>query len=102
MNQKRYILKMLDRFGVKDCKPRATPCEQKLDGNNDLMTNPKKYREIIGSLIYAMICTSPDISGIVSKLSQKLSCSREKDMVAAKHALRYLRGTIDYELCCDV
>ena len=50
MNQKRYILKMLDRFGMKNCKPRATPCEQKLDGNNDLMTDPKKYREIIGSI----------------------------------------------------
>ena len=51
-----------------------------------------------------MTCTSPDISWIVSKLSQKLSRSREEDMVAAKHALRYLGGTIDYELCfkkCD-
>lgn len=73
-------------------------------GTNDLMTDPKKYREIIGSLIYAMTCTRLDISWIVSKLSQKLSCPREEDMVAAKHVLRYLRGTIEYELCfkkCD-
>ena len=104
MNQKRYILKMPNRFGMKDCKPRATPCEQKLGCNNDLMADPKKYREIIGSLIYAMTCSRPDISWTVSKLSQKLSCPREEDMVAARHVLRYLRGTIDYELClkkCD-
>ena len=58
------------------------------------MTDPKKYREIIGSLIYAMTCTRLDISWIVSKLSQKLSCPREEDMVAAKHVLRYLRGNL--------
>ena len=27
MNQKRYIRKMLNRFGTKDCKPRATPSD---------------------------------------------------------------------------
>ncbi|XP_068674534.1 uncharacterized protein [Montipora capricornis] len=104
MKQKRYILKMLDGFGMKDCKPSATTCGQKLGGNNDLMTDPKRYREIVGSLIYAMTCTRPDISWSVSKLSQKLSCPRVEDMVAAKHILRYLRVTIDYELCfkkCD-
>ena len=78
MNQKRYILKMLDRFGMKDCKPRATPCEQKLGCNNDLMTDPKRYREIIGSLIYAMTCTRPDISRTVSKLSQKYCPAPER------------------------
>ena len=68
------------------------------------MTDPKKYREIVGSLIYAMTCARPDISWIVGKLSKKLPCPRVEDMVAAKHVLRYLRGTIDYELCfkkCD-
>lgn len=50
-------------------------------------------------VIYVMTCTRPDISWIVSKRSQKLSCPRVEDMVAAKHVLRYLKGTIDYELC---
>lgn len=49
MNQKRYILKMLNR--MEDCKPRATPCEQKLGGNSDLMADPKRYREIVGCRI---------------------------------------------------
>lgn len=29
MNQKRYITKILQRFGMSDCKTRSTPCEQK-------------------------------------------------------------------------
>ena len=71
------------------------------------MTYPKKYCEIVESLITLegeMTCTRSDISWTVSKLSQKLSCHRVEDMVAAKHGLRCLRGTIDYELCfkkCD-
>lgn len=104
MNQKRYITKMLDRFGMTNCKPRTTPCEQNWGGSGSELTDQKKYREIVGSLIYAMSCTRPDISWIVSKLSQKLSCPKVEDMVAAKHVLRYLKGTIDYELCfekCD-
>ena len=80
-----------------------------IGGKNDLMTDPKKYCQIVESLItlegvYEMTCTRSDISWTVSKLSQKLSCHRVEDMVAAKHGLRCLRGTIDYELCfkkCD-
>ena len=44
------------------------------------------------------------ISAGLLALSRRLSCHRVEDMVAAKHVLRYLRGTIDYELCfkkCD-
>lgn len=105
MNQKRYILKMLERFGMSNCKPRSTPCELKLDsdsneeGDSNEVVNPKEYREIVGSLIYAMTCTRPDISWIVSKLSQTLAKPNVENLVAAKHVLRYLKGTKDYELC---
>lgn len=30
MSQKRCVEKVLERFNMQDCKPRATPCEQKL------------------------------------------------------------------------
>ena len=92
MNQKRYILKLLDRFGMSDCKPRTTPCEQRLEkGNDSEMVDSKRYREIVGSLIYLMTFTRPDISWVVSKLSIKLSCPRAEDFVAAKHVMRYYR-----------
>ena len=31
MCQSRHITKVLERFGMSECKPRSTPCEQKLD-----------------------------------------------------------------------
>ena len=35
----------------------------------------------------------------MSKLSQSLAKPKTQDLVAAKHVLRYLKGTVDYELC---
>lgn len=105
MNQTKYILKMLERFGMSECKARSTPSEQKLEGipvadenEQSEPVDPKEYREIVGSLIYAMTCTRPDISWIVSKLSQNLAMPKVENLVAAKHVLRYLKGTADYEL----
>lgn len=105
MDQKKYIQKMLERYGMSECKARYTPSELKVEGvnteegDNNEMANPREYREIVGSLIYAMTCTRPDISWIVSKLSQTLANPKAENLVAAEHVLRYLKGTNDYELC---
>lgn len=48
MSQKKYVTKILKRFGMEDCKPRETPCESKLEYSNDAekMEDPRKYRGI--------------------------------------------------------
>ena len=99
INQSRFILKILEIFGMTDCKPRSTPCEQRFESTGVQMSEGRQYREIVGSLIYIMTCTRPDLSWIVSKLSQTLSNPKEGDLVAAKHVLRYLKGSINYEIC---
>ena len=66
--------------------------------NNSDPVDSRKYREIIGSLIYLMTCTRPDLSYAVGKLSQYLSEPRQQHWVAAKHILKYLSGTSHYEL----
>ena len=100
MNQKKYIEKILEKYDMIDCKPRTTPSEQKPDeGGNQDPVDPRKYREIIGSLIYLMMATRPDICWAVTKLSQHLSNPLETHWVAAKHVLRYLKGTAHYDLC---
>ena len=99
MNQNKYIGRVLKRFNMSNCKPRATPCELKMDlSNNSDPVDLRKYREIIGSLIYLMTCTRPDLSYAVGKLSQYLSEPRQQHWVAAKLILKYLRGTPHYEL----
>ena len=99
MSQKRHIAKMLERFGMSECKPRSTPCEQKLHFDTEgEVIDSTGYREIVGSLIYIMTCTRPDLSWIVSKLSQHLAEPKQQHWAAAKQLLRYLKGTIDQEL----
>ena len=99
MNQRRYLSKILERFEMCDCKPRATPSEQKLEFGGETPCDPRRYREAAG-----MICTRPDICWMVSRLSQFLSCPLQEHWTAVKHVLRYLKGTLHYELCyrkCD-
>ena len=99
MNQKDYLCGVLERFEMSECKPRATPSEQKLETNDEDPVDPRKYREAVGSLIYAMTCTRPDICWIVTKLSQYLSRPLKEHWIAVKHVFRYLKGTLDYALC---
>lgn len=100
MSQSRHIEKVLQRFGMSECKPRLTPCEQKLelDGEGEIV-DATGYREIVGSLIYIMTSTRPDLSWVVSKLSQHLAKPKQQHWDTAKQVLRYLKGTIDLELC---
>ncbi len=82
-----------------DCKPRSIICEQRFESTGVQMSESRQYREIVGSLLYIMTCTRPDLSWIVSKLSQTLSNPKEGDLVAAKHVLRYLKESINYAIC---
>ena len=57
------------------------------------------YKEMVGSLIYAMMCTQPDLSWVVTKLSQHLSNPTDVDCIMLKHVFRYIMGTLNYHLC---
>ena len=52
---------------------------------------------LIGSLMYLMH-TRPDICYIVNALSQFMSDLKQIHLVASEHVLKYVRGTITYEL----
>ena len=56
---------------------------------------------MIGSLMYLMN-TRPYILFVVNTLSQFLTDPRNVHLIAIKHILRYLRGTINYGLKYDV
>jgi len=61
MDQAHCLTKLLEKYQMENCKPRSTPCELKLNFNPGQVSNDcTKYREIVGSLIYAMtlICVS--------------------------------------------
>ena len=59
-----------------------------------------QYRQIIGSLMY-LTNTRPDICFAVNTLIQYLVQPRWVHLVGAKHAMRYLKGIIDFALYYD-
>jgi hypothetical protein len=55
ISQTKYIIEMLKRFGMEDCKPIITPMQTscKLSKDDDSKsTNQRKYRSMIGNLLY--------------------------------------------------
>ncbi|THG97055.1 hypothetical protein EW026_g4883 [Hermanssonia centrifuga] len=50
------------------------------------------YQSMIGTLLYLMLGTRPDISFAVTKLSQFMSNPTSEHMAAVKHIFRYLNG----------
>ena len=86
---------------MENCKPRKSPCDEGLDKEPDdsqVLNDPRLCREIVGSLIYAMTATRPDISYVVTKLSQNMSEPTTQNLIVAKGVLRNLRGTLEYTL----
>jgi hypothetical protein len=55
------------------------------------------YRKMVGSLMY-LTNTRPDICFDVNTLSQYMEHPRQVHLVAVKHVMRYLKGTMDYGL----
>ncbi|XP_041009457.1 secreted RxLR effector protein 161-like [Juglans microcarpa x Juglans regia] len=56
------------------------------------------YASVVGSLIYAQICTRPDINFVVSMLGCYQSNLGMSHWKSTKRALQYLQGTMEYQL----
>ena len=57
------------------------------------------YASAVGSLMFAMICTRPDIAQAVGAVSQNMANPGEEHWIAVKRVLRYIRGTSGVALC---
>nr|KYP74579.1 Retrovirus-related Pol polyprotein from transposon TNT 1-94 [Cajanus cajan] len=57
------------------------------------------YASAVGSLMYAMVCTRPDIAHVVGVVSRFMSNPGRKYWEAVKWLLRYLKGTSKIALC---
>ncbi|KAM1223589.1 hypothetical protein ACFX2G_043549 [Malus domestica] len=100
IHQRKYASSLLDKFGLKECKPVSIPLitSEKLskdDGSG--AANEEQYRKIVGSLLY-LTATRPDIMYAASLLARYMHCPTNKHYGTAKRVLRYVRGTLDYGL----
>ena len=57
------------------------------------------YANAVGSLMYAMVYTRPDIAHAMGVLSRYMSKPGKEHWTIVKRVFRYLRGTTSYGLC---
>jgi len=107
LSQKAYIEKVLERFRMKNCLASVAPIIKGDKFSNDqcprnaLEQEQMKnipYASAIGSLLYAQVCTRPDISIAAGMLGRYQSNPGMEHWKAAKKVMRYLQGTKDYDL----
>ncbi len=67
--------------------------EKECDVSSRELGDPRLNQAVVGSLIYVMTCTRPDLCYVVTKLSQNMAKPTESDLNLAKYVFRYLKGT---------
>ena len=108
IHQTAYIQQLIQKLKQESCKRREIPLQPNINLTRDLenetdqlrkpMKDPNKYRMIIGSLIYLMINTRPDIAFSVTLLSRFIQEPKEKHWRCLKNLLRYVITTKNYAL----
>ena len=100
LDQSPYIQTILNKYNMKDCKVVSTPLETKL--NYIGLNSEEKYdapcRNLIGCLMYVMVCTRPDLSAAISILSRYTNKNNIELWKCLKRVLRYLKGSINIKL----
>ena len=108
LSQEGYVKKVLRSFQMDQSKPVATPMGAHF---NLKAATEAEYREqvdrmkvvpytnTVGSIMYSMIGTRPDLAYPVGVISRFMSKPLKDHWQAAKWVLRYMRGTEKKKLC---
>ncbi|GKA00081.1 retrovirus-related pol polyprotein from transposon TNT 1-94 [Tanacetum coccineum] len=97
INQSKYALESLKKYGFESCDPVDTPIveKSKLDEDKDgKVVDPSYYRDIIGTLLY-LTASRPDLQFAICMCAQYQARPTEKHLHAVKSIFRYLRGTVN-------
>ena len=104
LSQSTYIGKVLERFNMQDSKKGFLPmshglslsvsqCPATREQRDKMIGIP--YASAIGSIMYAMLCTRPDVSYALSMTSRFQKDPGVDHWTAVKNILKYLRRTKD-------
>src|SRR5277367_1864746 len=98
IHQADYIRMLLQRRGMEDCNPVSSPMDPSVNltttMDTDVKVDSRHYQQYIGELMFAVIATRSNIMSAVSQLLSFNSNPCQQHLAAAKHVLRYVKGTI--------
>ena len=104
LSQSAYIDKVLKRFNMQDAKKGFLPMSHGISlSKTQSPTTPDErrrmdgipYASAVGSIMYAMVCTRPDVSFALSMVGRYQADPGESHWTAVKNILKYLRRTKD-------
>nr|GFB50403.1 retrotransposon protein, putative, Ty1-copia subclass [Tanacetum cinerariifolium] len=104
LNQSAYIDKILKKFNMRNSKKGFIPMEVKHDLSNEMCASSDEekaymkkvpYASAVGSIMYAVRCTRPDVAFSQNLVSRYQQNPRKLHWVAVKHILKYPRNTKD-------
>nr|GEU41097.1 retrovirus-related Pol polyprotein from transposon TNT 1-94 [Tanacetum cinerariifolium] len=100
INQSKYVLEILNKYGMESCDLVGTPTEikDKLDlDQNGTPVDATKYRSMIGALMY-LTSSRPDIVHATCLCARYQAKPTKKHLKEVKRIFRYLRGAINMGL----
>ncbi|GJT91271.1 retrovirus-related pol polyprotein from transposon TNT 1-94 [Tanacetum coccineum] len=95
INQSKYALESLKKYGFDSCDPVDTPMREKSKLDKDTKgkaIDPSHYRGMIGTLLY-LTASRPDLQFAICMCARYQAWPTEKHLQAVKRIFRYLRGT---------
>ena len=93
MNQRKYILDLLNDVCMMGCRTASTPMDPNIkisSKSRELLSDPASYQRLVGHLIY-LTNTRHDLAFAISVVSQFMHAPRTSHMEAVNHILRYLK-----------
>ncbi|GJV35357.1 retrovirus-related pol polyprotein from transposon TNT 1-94 [Tanacetum coccineum] len=100
INQSKYALESLKKYGMESSDPVDTPMVEKSKLDEDTQgkaIDPTHYRGMVGTLMY-LIASRPDLTFVVCMCARYQAKPTEKHLYVIKRIFKYLRGTVNRRL----
>ncbi|GJX11138.1 retrovirus-related pol polyprotein from transposon TNT 1-94 [Tanacetum coccineum] len=97
LNQSKYALESLKKYGMESSDPVDTPMVEKSKLDEDTQgkaVDPTHYRGMVGTLMY-LTASRPDLTFVVCMCARYQAKPTEKHLHAVKRIFKYLRGTVN-------
>jgi hypothetical protein len=100
IDQSKYAENMLKNFNMIDAHPSAIPMDPGIHLSKSMAPNTaqeralmadKPYRQLVGSFMYLVVSTRPDLAFFVHEVSKFVTNPGPTHWKALKHGLRYLK-----------
>ena len=103
ISQASYTENMVSKFSMEECKPVVGHFKFSSDQYPSSDKEKKEMEKVpyfsaVGSIIFTMVSTRPNISHSISVLSKFMSYPRKEHWLRMKWLLRYLKGSSDVGL----